>query len=69
MDVLIWVGAVVTLGGILGLVQCGRLSMRAKGLGEEEARAAMAKVITLNLTSMGLAVLGLMITIAGLILR
>ena len=69
MQALIWVGAIVTLAGIAGLVQCGRLSLRAKALGEEEARALMARVVRLNLGAMGVAVLGLMLVVAGLFLR
>lgn len=66
---MIWGGAFVTLTGVFGLLQCGRLSMKAKSLADAEARALMEKVIRLNLASMGLAVLGLMLVVAGLFLR
>jgi len=69
MQALIWIGAAVTLAGVAGLVQCGRLSMRAKSLPEAEATALMNRVVRLNLGALGVAVLGLMITVTGLFLR
>ena len=69
MQALIWAGAAVTLCGIGGLVYCGRQSMRAKTLPEAEAKALMESVIRTNLLAMGIAILGLMCVVAGLILR
>ncbi len=69
MQAMIWAGALVTLCGVAGLVQCGRMSLRAKGLEEAEARALMARVVQLNLLAMGGAVIGLMLVVAGIFLR
>lgn len=69
MGVLIWGGAVVAMAGVLGLAWCARLAMQARSLPEAEARAAMQRVVALNLGSMGVAVLGLMAVVAGLFLR
>lgn len=69
MGALIWIGAGVTLLGVLGLLWCGQQSLKAKGLGEEPARQLMACVVIWNLASMGVSVLGLMMVVAGLVLR
>ena len=69
MNALIWGGAVVVMLGVGGLVYCGVQSMKARGLPEAAARAIMQKVVVWNLAAMGVAVLGLMAVVAGLLLR
>ena len=69
MQALIWGGAAVTLLGVAGLMFCAAQSLKARTLPDDQARAAMARVVTLNLASMGMAVLGLMAVVAGLLLR
>ena len=69
MRALIWGGAAVTLLGVAGLMFCAAQSLKARTLPDDQARAAMARVVTLNLASMGVAVLGLMAVVAGLLLR
>lgn len=69
MAALIWGGAVVALLGVAGLAWCVRLSLKAKTADEATARALMAKVVVYNLASMGVAVLGLLCVVAGLVLR
>ena len=69
MQALIWGGAAVTLLGVAGLMFCAAQSLKARTLPNDQARAAMARVVTLNLASMGVAVLGLMAVVAGLLLR
>ena len=69
MQALIWGGAAVTLLGVAGLMYCAGQSLKARTLPDDQARAAMARVVTLNLASMGVAVLGLMAVVAGLLLR
>ena len=69
MGALIWGGAGVVMLGILGLLYCGMQSMKARGLDDAAARAVMQKVAVWNLASMGVAVLGLMAVVAGLVLR
>ena len=60
MQALIWGGAAVTLLGVAGLMFCAAQSLKARTLPDDQARAAMARVVTLNLASVGVAVLGLM---------
>ncbi len=69
MQALIWGGAALTLLGVAGLMFCAAQSLKARTLPDDQARAAMARVVTLNLASMGVAVLGLMAVVAGLLLR
>lgn len=66
---LIWGGAAVTLLGVAGLMYCAAQSIKARSMPEDLARAAMARVVTWNLGSVGVAVLGLMAVVAGLVLR
>ena len=69
MAVLIWGGALVTLLGVAGLMYCAVQSLKAKSMPEDQARAAMSRVVVWNLASIGVAVLGLMAVVAGLLLR
>ena len=69
MGALIWGGAGVAMLGVVGLLYCGIQSMKARGLEEAAARAVMQKVVVWNLAAMGVAVLGLMAVVAGLVLR
>lgn len=70
MDILIWSGAAVSLLGLIGLM----LSIvkvnkaRKAGLNDEELRAAVQKVLPLNLGSLFLSVIGLMMVILGIFL-
>ena len=69
MAALIWGGAVVTLLGVAGLMVCAAQSMKARAMPEDQARAVMARVVAWNLAAVGVAVLGLMVVVAGLLLR
>ena len=69
MAFVIWGGAAVVMLGLVGLMYCAQQSMKARHLPEEEARVVMARVVVWNLASMGVAVLGLMTVVMGLVLR
>ena len=69
MGALIWGGAGVAMLGVGGLLYCGMQSMKARGLDEAAARAVMQKVVVWNLAAMGVAVVGLMAVVVGLVLR
>ena len=68
MEWLVWVGAAVSLFGLLGLI----LSIvkvnkaRRAGLSDEDLRAAVQKVVPLNMGALFLSVIGLMIVIVGI---
>lgn len=68
MSWIIWVGAAISLTGLIGLVLSILKVNKARkaGLSDEELRAAVQKVIPLNLGSLFLSVLGLMTVIVGI---
>ncbi|NEY89075.1 hypothetical protein [Tabrizicola oligotrophica] len=67
MDWLIWIGAALTLLGVAGLVWCIVLAMRAKraGLPDAEMRAALQRVVVLNMAALAVSGLGLMCVVFG----
>ncbi len=69
MGVLIWIGTAVVLAGLAGLGFCMQQSLKARRLAEAEAKVIMARVVVWNLAAMGVAVLGLMTVVMGLVLR
>ncbi|MCY1125816.1 MAG: hypothetical protein R3D56_05710 [Paracoccaceae bacterium] len=70
MDILIWIGAGVTLLGVAGLVWCILTVARARkaGLSDDELRARLQKVVALNIGAVLLSGLGLMLVILGIFL-
>lgn len=70
MDYLIWGGAVLTLVGVAGLVWCIVLAMRAKrsGLPDDQMKAALQRVVVLNLAALAVSAIGLMAVVVGVIL-
>lgn len=70
MEWLVWGGATVSLVGLCGLVLSIIRVARARksGLSDEELRAAVQKVMPLNLGSLFLSVIGLMLVILGIFL-
>lgn len=70
MEMLVWIGAAISLTGLAGLVYCILRVMKAKrsGLDDEALRAAVAKVVPLNLGALFLSVIGLMLVILGIFL-
>ena len=70
MDILIWIGAGVTLLGVAGLVWCIVTVARARkaGLSDDELRARLQKVVALNIGAVLLSGLGLMLVILGIFL-
>lgn len=70
MDGLIWSGAAVSCLGLVGLVVSIIRVNRARkaGLDDESLRAAVRKVLPLNLGSLFLSMIGLMMVIVGIFL-
>jgi hypothetical protein len=70
MGYLIWGGVALTLMGVIGLIWCIVLAMRARrsGLSEDQIRAALQRVVALNLGALAVSFLGLMAVITGIIL-
>ena len=69
-EVMIWVGAAISLFGLAGLVWCIVRVTRAKRarLGDAELRAAIAAVLPMNMAALFLSVIGLMLVVIGVIL-
>ena len=70
MAMVIWIGAALTLAGVAGLVWCIVLALRAKrsGLADAAMKAALQRVVALNLGALALSGLGLMLVVVGVIL-
>ena len=70
MQALIWTGAALTLIGIAGLGYCVLKALRARKAGLDDAamRAALQKIVTLNMAALGVSALGLMLVITGIAL-
>jgi len=70
MEALIWIGSVIALVGVALLVWCIVLAMRARrsGLPDDQIRAALQKVVALNLAAVGISALGLMLVVTGIFL-
>jgi hypothetical protein len=70
MDMLIWIGATVSLIGLAGLVWCIVRVWKARraGLEDAELRAEVQKVVPLNTGALLLSMLGLMMVVLGVML-
>ena len=70
MQMLIWVGAILTLLGVAGLVWCVLIAMRAKreGLSDADMKARLQKVVALNMAALAISAIGLMCVVLGLAL-
>ncbi len=70
MDWLIWTGAGVSVLGVLGLIWCVLIAMRAKkaGLSDDEMRARLKSVVILNMGALLVSALGLMMVVFGIFL-
>lgn len=70
MEWLVWIGAAISLAGLVGLMLSivkVNAARRAK-LPDEEMRAAVQRALPLNLGSLFLSVIGLMTVILGIFL-
>ncbi|SER00050.1 hypothetical protein [Thalassovita taeanensis] len=70
MEGLIWIGALVSVTGLAGLIWCIFKIAAAKraGLSDEALRAAVQKVVPVNLGALFLSVIGLMMVVVGVFL-
>ena len=70
MENLIWIGALVTLVGLAGLIFCILKVQRArkKGLDDSALKAELQKVVALNLGALFLSAIGLMMVVVGILL-
>lgn len=70
MDMLIWIGAAVTLVGIGLLMWCIITIARARkaGLPDTELRAKLQRVVALNFGALLLSAIGLIMVVIGIVL-
>ena len=70
MEVLVWIGAALSLIGVAGLGYCILLALRARnsGLPEDAIRQALQKVVLYNMGALGVSALGLMLVVLGIFL-
>jgi hypothetical protein len=70
MDMLIWIGAVVTLAGVALLLWCILAIARARkaGLPDAELRRKLQRVVALNFGALLLSAIGLMMVVLGIVL-
>ena len=70
MDLLIWIGSILSILGLIGLFWCIKTVLRAKKLAtsDEELRRSLQKVVPLNMAALFLSAIGLMLVILGIIL-
>lgn len=71
MEYLIWIGALVALLGVAGLIWCVLIAFRARhdGLDDATMKARLQKAVVLNTGALLLSALGLMMVVAGILLR
>lgn len=71
MDNLMWIGALISLVGMAGIVYCAVQVWKAKqaDLGDEALYARIRAVMPINLASMFISVIGLMAVVVGILLR
>ncbi|MDK3017582.1 hypothetical protein [Pseudodonghicola flavimaris] len=66
-DIMIWVGAVLSLAGLLGLVWCIVRVLRAKRakLPDEDLRKVLQSIVPINLGALLMSVFGLILVAMG----
>ena len=70
MENLIWIGALVSLVGIAGLVWCVLIALQAKreGLDETAMKERLQRVVAINMGALLLSAVGLMMVVIGILL-
>lgn len=70
MEILIWIGAAISLLGVAGLLACVMMAVRAKSAGLEDAvlRERLKTVVIWNFAALLVSALGLMAVVMGIML-
>lgn len=70
MQTLVWIGAVLTLLGVAGLIWCVIIAFRARreSLSDADLKTRLQKVVALNMGALALSAVGLMCVVLGLFL-
>ncbi|WP_375256407.1 hypothetical protein [Yoonia sp.] len=70
MEVVVWIGAALTLLGLVGIIVSiiGVTKARRAGVSDEELRMRLSKILPFNLGALFLSMLGLMAVVIGIML-
>ena len=70
MEILVWIGSILSLLGLVGLLWCIKTILRAKkaAVSDEELRMSLQKVVPFNMAALFLSAIGLMLVILGIML-
>ena len=70
MEILIWIGSILSLLGLVGLLWSIKTVLRAKkaAVSDEDLRMTLQKVVPFNMAALFLSAIGLMLVILGIIL-
>ena len=70
MEWLVWTGTTLAVAGLIGLGYCIVAAVGAKraGLPDPELRSRLARIVTINVGSLLVSVLGLMSVVVGVFL-
>lgn len=70
MEVVVWIGAALTLLGLVGIIVSiiGVTKARRAGVSDEELRMRLSKILPINLGALFLSMLGLMAVVIGIML-
>ncbi|MEL6585293.1 MAG: hypothetical protein AAFY65_03800 [Pseudomonadota bacterium] len=70
MAALVWIGALLTVGGLCGLGYCVVVAAKAKrqGLQGDDMAARLKSLVALNMAALGVSAMGLMMVVAGVLL-
>ena len=70
MEILVWIGSILSLLGLVGLLWCIKTVLRAKkaAVSDEELRMSLQKVVPFNMAALFLSAIGLMLIILGILL-
>lgn len=70
MESLIWIGALVSLFGVAGLLWCIVIAAKARkaGLSDDEMKSKLQRVVAINMGALFLSAIGLMMVVVGILL-
>lgn len=70
MENLVWIGALISLLGVAGLVWCiiYVIRLRSAALPESEMRAKMQRAVVMNFAALAVSTMGLMVVVMGIFL-
>ena len=70
MEILIWIGSILSILGLVGLFWCIKTVLKAKknATSYEQLRDSLQQIVPLNMAALFLSAIGLILVILGIIL-